>query len=264
MTRLPETERQLCDWFMGVANSSGWTCYPETVFDILVVHDKTGYQIGIEAKMALNAKVLLQTISGYQVEGVGPDFLAVLVPESKCQKHLSELAKHLNITVIKCFGKPHNEMSYPDEMRNFFTVDGVMLPVFSPWPPDIIQHMHDENISKWMIDQNWFDLAPDIQVNLPEYVPKVCAGDKSPIKLTAWKIQAIKALIVLEKRGHITPADFRKLNLSMSQWRNGWLVKGNIRGQWIAGDLPDFKYQLPANYQEIEDDFDNWGKCFEQ
>ncbi|MCF5956408.1 hypothetical protein L2236_24665, partial [Xanthomonas perforans] len=75
-----KTEAQLCEVFIRDMNAqAGWTCYPETAgFDILAVHD-SGRQIGIEAKLALNAKVADQILpADYEAryETQGPDHRA--------------------------------------------------------------------------------------------------------------------------------------------------------------------------------------------
>lgn len=52
------SERELCAAFIDEFNhQAGWVCYSETGgFDVLVVHED-GWQIGVEAKVKLNAKV---------------------------------------------------------------------------------------------------------------------------------------------------------------------------------------------------------------
>ncbi|KAG0748260.1 hypothetical protein G6F24_015420 [Rhizopus arrhizus] len=63
--------------------SGGWEVYPETAgFDILAVWKATGHQLGVEAKLQLNAKVADQILPAHwsSGSGEGPDFRAVLVP----------------------------------------------------------------------------------------------------------------------------------------------------------------------------------------
>jgi hypothetical protein len=60
-----------------------WTVYAETAgFDLLLVQDVTGVQVGIEAKLTLNLKVLEQALpsryDGFHRPSVGPDYRAVL------------------------------------------------------------------------------------------------------------------------------------------------------------------------------------------
>jgi hypothetical protein len=80
------TEAALCDTFaQDLQEQGGWTICPETAgFDLLCVRDDTGHQLGVEAKLSLNAKVADQILPSDFMgcrEGVpGPDFRAVLVP----------------------------------------------------------------------------------------------------------------------------------------------------------------------------------------
>lgn len=74
-----ETEAALCQAFIRSVPAE-WIVYPETAgWDILLVHRIGGWQIGVEAKQTLNAKVLCQAIDGVRYNADGPDFRAVLV-----------------------------------------------------------------------------------------------------------------------------------------------------------------------------------------
>ncbi|QAU22568.1 hypothetical protein EO087_00090 [Dyella sp. M7H15-1] len=57
-------EASLCDIFIrDMRAMGGWTIYPETAdFGILLVRDATGHQLGVEAKLQLNAKVASQIL----------------------------------------------------------------------------------------------------------------------------------------------------------------------------------------------------------
>lgn len=53
-----EKESDLCAAFVSTVPKN-WVIYPETGgFDLVLVEEATGVQIGIEAKLALNAKVI--------------------------------------------------------------------------------------------------------------------------------------------------------------------------------------------------------------
>jgi len=78
-----EKEADLCNLFMKEFGAQpGWRCYPEAGgFDILAVHDD-GRQLGVEAKMVLNAKVAEQILPGDRDEFFdkpGPDYRLVIV-----------------------------------------------------------------------------------------------------------------------------------------------------------------------------------------
>ncbi len=77
-------ESDLCAAFtQAVARDLDWTAFNETAgFDILLVR-KDGIQIGIEAKLKLNAKVVTQALPrwlGVEYGAIGPHYRAVLVP----------------------------------------------------------------------------------------------------------------------------------------------------------------------------------------
>lgn len=56
-------ETDLVADFAAFAQRSGWVAYPETgEWDLLIVRPEDGFQIGIEAKLSLNAIVLAQVL----------------------------------------------------------------------------------------------------------------------------------------------------------------------------------------------------------
>jgi len=208
-----------------------WTIYAETCgWDLLLVH-RDGFQLGIEAKLSLNAKVVEQALSRTTsfYDSAGPDYRAVLVPESKLQHHLVTICGALGIGVI-ALRERHNHLRLPDQSR-----------CWNDWP-------------------NW---CPAQRCELPDYVPDVCGGHSAPLKLTEWKIRAIKLCILLERRGFVTRTDFKDLQISPTRWTDafyGFLVRAPERGGFVAGPrTPDFRREHPTNFAEIEADFDRWG-----
>lgn len=81
---------------------SQWVVYHETCgWDLVLVRVDDGFQIGVEAKLALNTKVLCQALEHDRYsQGEGPDCVGVLVPAIKTQHGLATLARRLGITVI--------------------------------------------------------------------------------------------------------------------------------------------------------------------
>lgn len=233
-------ESDMCEEFMRHIPAT-WIAYPETGgFDILLVRKEDGFQIGIEAKLKLNAKVIAQAaeyIGPWYAMQEGPDCRAVLVP-SGAGGDLSFVCRLLGIEVIRCLPASAwgRQGFYPD------------LPALSN--------------DRYTRDK-WFEFCPARRLKLPDYVPDTKAGDSSPITLTHWKIGAIKLKILLEKTGYLTRGDFKKLEVSISRWIQGgllaWLQPGKIRGQWVGSErLPDFKIQHPLNYIQIDADFEKW------
>ncbi|WP_201829606.1 hypothetical protein [Microvirga zambiensis] len=232
-----EKEADLCAAFIEAATKDGtWKAYPETAgFDILLVRDD-GVQIGIEAKLALNAKVLSQILPGhvsYSYAATGPDYRAVLVPAGK-DGALSSVCAALGITVITCRGDDPGNRWY----RNY----GPELP------------------STRDVDaRDWHEWAPMKRCEVPAYVPDVAAGVASPVSLSVWKVKAIKLAIILEERP-VTRADFKALQISPTRWTDpytGWLKKTD-HGYVAGAYLPDFMAQHPRNYEEIKADRDRW------
>ena len=220
-----------------------WVVYAETGgFDLLLVEESTGLQVGIEAKLSLNAKVLAQALPqrSYWAD-TGPDYRAVLVPSQKCQHHMTELAAALGITVITIRPSEHR---YGDQVS-----------IINP------THLPSQDFSH---DYGWFAFVPAQRVTLPEYIPDVSGGHAAPVALTIWKIKAIKLMVLLDRRGYVTRHDMKLLQISPSRWTDrtsGYLSPDPIKGGYVRNGLtPDLKAQHPVNYVEIEADFDKWSK----
>lgn len=232
------TEADLCRAFIA-ALPEDWVAYSETAgFDILLVRKSDGAQIGIEAKLSLNAKVITQAaqnISAYMVTSPGPDFRAVMVPVGKTSG-LSAICDMIGLTVIT--------------VRSDDLIDAYNRSRFYPSLP---------RFDDWR--EAWWEFCPAARCRLPDYVPDVEAGHSAPVALTPWKIKAIKIAITLERRGFVVRGDFKHLCISMSRWTDphaGWLVR-NGQGGWVATPkIPDFRTQHPVNYAEIEADFETW------
>lgn len=217
-----------------------WTVYAETAgWDLLLVRQADGFQIGVEAKLSLNAKVLCQVLEHdrYKPE-VGPDCCAVLVPEPKAVNGLEIIAKRLGIVII--LGSVRDGSYRPG-------------PTFGPDLPRLGEQIYD-----WRED--WPERCPDKRCPLPDYVPDVTGGHSAPVKLTQWKVAALKAQVLLEERGFITRADLKALKMSPTRWTQFWL-RSNGQGGWVPRpEMPDFKAQHPVNYEQIKADFPKWSK----
>jgi hypothetical protein len=223
--------------FRNVNGRAQWLVYPETAgWDLLLVHED-GYQVGVQAKLSLNAKVLAQTLIGQHNEWrqTGPDYRAVMVPADKCQQHMGSIAAALGVVIMKVYPEErglYRHPNLPDEGSNY-----------AAWP-------------------NWM---PEARCPLPEYVPDVAAGCASPVQLTLWKVKAIKLMILLERRGHVTRADMKALQISptrLTDHYQGFLGRGE-NGYVRIARTPDLKVQHPTNWAQIEADFDKWGAAFD-
>lgn len=237
-----EKETELCTDFCLWAKQFGWTPYAETAgWDILLVRNADGVQIGIEAKLALNVKVLCQVLEREKsyTAGRGPDYRAVLAPEPKTQTGLTMIARRLNITVIQAF-QPYDYRTDPR------------------FRPELPRVGGDRFYSSYSDDREWFERCPDERHELPEYIPDVTAGDKAPLQLTPWKIKAIRCAVLIEIKGYITRADFKALGMDARRWTDWWLTPAGD-GKWLpAPGMPDFKRQHPVNYEQIKADAAKW------
>ncbi|TPN34776.1 hypothetical protein [Mesorhizobium sp. B1-1-6] len=240
-----KTEAELCAAFVA-ALPAGWTAYAETAgYDILLVR-ADGVQVGVEAKLRLNAEVVVQAAKewGHHPHAEGPDFCAALVPAGHVQNHMAAICAMLGITVIT--------VAHPDDQTE--ERYGWRSPPFRPDLPNLDSRMY------WSgREHDWYDRCPASRCGLPEYVPDVGAGHSAPVALTNWKIQAIKLLIIMERRGFVTKGDFKHVKIDPSRWTRDWLERGASRGQFITGRYtPDLKAQHPVNWAQIEADFDKW------
>lgn len=230
-------ETDLCRDFIEVIRKKGrWTVYPETGgFDIVLSNKKTGHQIGIEAKLNLNARVIRQCFPWrYDFGTYGPDFRAVLVPVGKASDDMTFIARQLGIAVIR-FSKDvyHNNIFLPEPERGYD-------------------------------DGEWQDWCPLQRTKLPEVIPDVDAGAKSPKRLTGWKIKAIKLQIILESRP-VTRKDFKALSLSPGIWLNGpyrWLDK-TADGFVASERMPDLMDAHPRAYSRLRLKKEDWLKILD-
>ncbi|WP_249183655.1 hypothetical protein [Pseudomonas putida] len=105
--RLTEIKKEsdLCTLFMREFGAlPGWTCYPEASgFDVLAVHDD-GRQIGVEAKISLNAKVAQQILPHTRDDFFGkpgPDYRLVIVSRiTEASEGIARMLDMLGVRVI--------------------------------------------------------------------------------------------------------------------------------------------------------------------
>ena len=226
------SEADLCNAFIAAVQRDAqnpWLVYPETQdWDILLVNKDDGRQIGIEAKLKLNSKVICQAI-GYDRDTT-PDYRAVLVPHD-ANTELSVIAPYCRITIIKMYRHHKDKSSYSPSLPNGET---------------------------WWRD-DWYEMVPTNRLLLPEYIPEVAAGVPSPLKLTPWKIGALKISVLLAETGYLTRDDFKRIGVDIRRWIGveRWLIPGD--GVFVAGqNLPDFHRQHPKIWDEILADPKKW------
>lgn len=255
---LVPTEAALCAAFIDdVRRVGGWTVYPETAgFDILCVYDKTGHQLGIEAKLQLNAKVAEQITPGpssWAVGGAGPDFRAVLVPTvTEANAGIATLLGIVGVMVFRPCWAYERGSRYGSEMPG----PGRQFPTFihlfshNGWPHR--PYDPEAGATGDCGAPAWFDWNPSRRCALPEIVPTVAAGVPSPTQLTQWKIGALRVLAELEVEGFITAAGVRAYGIDARRFcaTDGWLQQLG-GGRWGRGRVPAFDQQHPEAYAQV-------------
>jgi hypothetical protein len=233
-----ETEAALCTEFLAwVKRSAGervygvvtpaWVAYAETAgWDVLLVAPD-GTQIGVQAKLRFNLKVLAQSLPEQWSEwhDRGPDYRAVLVPDYDGEAE--RLCAALGLMLISRRG---------DE----WTPEGI-VPQFGPG----LDMEHGRG--------GWHYWSPSERCKLPEFVPDVPAGASGPVQLTTWKVAALRVIALLELRGHVTRKDFADLRLDSRRWTgpSGWLLASGTPGQYLRGPELRFDQQHPQVYAEV-------------
>lgn len=241
------SEAFLCDCFIaGMRKAGGWTVYPETAgFDILATYDATGHQLGVEAKLSLNAKVADQILPdqymGYGVSDVsGPDFRAVIVPQ--ITESSAGIAKMLGILGVMVW-TPEKTYSAGWDFHRIFDRQ--------------TKRAHDSGdgpLNRW--DMAWHDWNPSRRCALPEIVPQVRAGVPSPLQLTPWKIGALRVMVQLDVDGFVTAKSVRECGVDARRFcaADGWLLPLGS-GRWGRGTVPAFDQQHPEAFAQLLEEF---------
>ncbi len=234
------TEEALCNLFTQEMEQLGWTVYPETGgFDLLLVWEATGHQLGVEAKLALNAKVVDQIIpddfhTGEPRPPQGPDFRAVIVPSlTDSSKGLAKALKVLGIQVFDV-NNSGSGLSFMPAVRRYIGEDQ-----WSTTKRDLPVY--------W--DTYWHDFNPQTRCTVPPMKPNLRAGIPSPLKLSPWKVGALKVLADLQLDGFVTARSVRLHGIDPRRFcsTDGWL-KALGDGKWGLGKVPRFDEQHPEEF----------------
>jgi hypothetical protein len=215
-----KTEAALCAAFISWAAKNGVQCFAEWAgWDILVVLPD-GFQIGIQAKLRLNAEVIGQAApNSFELarEYPGPDYRAVLVPGSG---PLLGIAYRLGLIVFR----PHYKGAKD----------------FSP----------DLNVRGDWRDGHWLDWNPAKRHEIPATPTDSIAGSPCPVTLTRWKLGALDVLAELAVKGTITAKRIRAIGIDPGRWTTyRWLEPGEKRGDWVRSEkCPKFDEQHPTAY----------------
>ncbi|MHC8403530.1 hypothetical protein ACYZTX_29930 [Pseudomonas sp. MDT1-17] len=234
-------ESDLCDLFIREFNKvEGWTCYPEAAgFDVLVVH-QDGRQIGVEAKLTLNAKVADQILPGNGDDYYGrpgPDHRLVIV--SRITDASAVIAKMLHRLGVKVMSPRQNwertGYEHTFDLRHSLLIDETGDTLFGR--------------------ERLFDWSPAERCWVPALVTDLPAGVPAPVRLTPWKEAALKVIALMRSQGFVTAKQIAAHGIGATSWtqpagsKPAWLAKGTIRGQWVETEhMPAFDKQHPSMY----------------
>lgn len=244
------TEAALCAFFIAEFNEQpGWTCYPETGgFDVLVVHE-SGRQIGVEAKLQLNAKVAEQILPEhywFSSGARGPDHRLVIV------RNITEASAGI-ARMLECLGVHvwtpwvGEDMRRNPETREYERVPRVQFNIrHKLW-----EDGRCEEASSY--HGHWRPALPDWnpieRIAVPTAVPDLPAGVPAPVRMTPWKQAAVRVLARLRVQGSITAKQIAAEGCSPSIWTQKWLDRAEERGHWVESDrLPKLDEQHPEMY----------------
>lgn len=235
-----EKEADLCALFIQAFSVfPDWTCYPEAAgFDVLVVH-RDGRQIGVEAKLSLNAKVAEQILPGCGDDlygKPGPDYRMVIVSKiTDASAGIVKMLERLGVTVLL----PRSRWTKEGDTYTF----------------DLAHTLLEVSERKPFYDGYMFDWNPPERCHVPIMVTHLPAGVPAPVRLTPWKESALKVMAQLRSQGFITAKQIDGHGIGVTAWtqpsgsKPAWLAKGVVRGTWIETEhLPAFDKQHPEVY----------------
>lgn len=201
------SEAEMCDSFMELASSFGWSVYPETSgHDIVLVatprckNFAAGTQIGVQAKLQANVEVLAQALprDPRRPAAAAPHVHAILVPMATEEFRI--VARRLDVKVLR------------STKRNWSGATTIS--------PDM-----------GLLDpaQTWPLQLPTKPLWVPEVEVRMAAGTAGPKLLTPWKMAAIKLCLHGLAQGYLTTKDFDTHQVSMSRWiQKKWIKPGEF------------------------------------
>lgn len=235
-------ESDLCTLFIRDFNAMpGWRCYPETGgFDVLAVHDD-GRQIGVEAKLTLNAKVAQQVLPNPHDDFIGkpgPDYRLVIV--SRLTESSEGIARMLNMLGVRVIAPKLSRFSSLGEEYTF---------------GEFRELLEAQGSTAKYGKEYMFDWNPAERCHLPPMPQDLPAGVPSPVKITPWKESAIRVVALMRRQGFVTAKQISAHGIGVSAWtqpngkKQAWLKKGAVRGQWVETEhMPPFDIQHPELY----------------
>lgn len=209
-----KSEAESCEAFIA-SLSPQWKVYRETEGWDILLSGPDDVQVGIQGKCTGNLKVLYQALDGHTT-GNGPDYRVVLIGQI-ADSAFNQLCHQLGIGLLQCRWE-----------RNYRT--GLVEPLCC-------------DIAVSMV----YDWHPVKRCKLPDYIPEGVAGAPCPKVLTKWKVAALNISAILERRGFVTPKDFRDLHIDRRRWvTRKWIVAGSDKSQYVANPTPADREDMVA------------------
>lgn len=226
MTEDKFSEADLCREFRTWAEERKWVVHPEVAgWDLVLVGGhgaKRSYgpemkdplwgvtdrpdflndtQVGVQAKLCANVDVLEQaTVAGPRQ----PRFRMVLVRRASEQfLYLAQRLK-LCVAVLEVQRNAWGRKSQWQRHAQGFALYGWMEPYESKQ-----------------------------QLTLPSVVTDLVAGGPAPKQLTPWREKALAICRILQDKGTVTTADFKKIGIDWRRWDGLWLARDGAEGRHI-------------------------------
>lgn len=198
------TESDLCQVLMERASMDGWVPYPE-IEDWDVVLVRGGIQVGIQAKLRFNTKVVSQALRGLpgidenQRRHRGPHYRAIAIPLKKTSADDAyRVGRMCRLLVIDMHRSPD-------------------LGFFAGW-----RHVTRDPLQWRNARVNWryYRWRPDETLWIPPAVPDIPAGVQSPRTVGRWQIAACWMEMQYRERGYVSLVDAREaIKLFEGDWR---------------------------------------------
>lgn len=193
------SEGELCDAFTAEARREGYVVHAETSgWDLLLV-DRDGLQVGVQAKLRPNCDVLAQALLG-SADAPGPDVHAVLVPVPS--PAFVAVAEELRLVIFTAADASPLSMSVSPAIRRITERD--------TWSPIRVTL---ERAQLWQHTRRAW--------TAPVEILGMGGGRPGPRQITPWKIAAVRLCRLLRARGHLLREDFNAARVSITWWITG-------------------------------------------
>lgn len=207
-----ELESELCKSFISVAKEHGWTIFPEqNYWDFIMV--RNGIQVGVQAKLKANKKVLCQALPKLPYNGEGPQYRAVLVGGHKGRSFKAR-----------------------EENESLFCslADSLKIIVFNMSKNSILDYGYNtQSLGGYKFEYNLhlrhYHWGPKKLEWLPDFVPNLPAGVPSPESVSKYKLAMLDLRELELERGWICLKDCKRI---VKKYDTKWSASGLLGSHW--------------------------------